>query len=66
MVTLAVPPEAVATILSVGMENLYLSLVPPDYVPAPVPPVDVNTSTLPGEDPTKLTPYGPDSAAKAQ
>jgi Flp pilus assembly protein CpaB len=66
MITLAVPADAVQTILSVGLENLYLSLVPSDYQPVPLPPIDYNNQTLPGEDQSRLTPYGPDSAAKAQ
>jgi len=65
MITLAVPPDAVQTILSVGTDNIYLSLVPSDYQPAPIPPLDYGTSTLPGEDGSKLTPYGPDGASKA-
>lgn len=65
MITLAVPPEAVQTILSVGTDNLYLSLVPSDYQPTPIPPLDYSSDTLPGEDGSKLTPYGPDGASKA-
>ena len=33
LITLAVPPEAVQMILSVGVENLYFSLVPQNYEP---------------------------------
>ncbi len=65
MITLAVPPDAVQTILSVGTDNLYLSLVPSDYAPVPMPPIDYGSDTLPGEDPSKLTPYGPAGASKA-
>jgi len=65
MITLAVPPDAVQTILSVGTENLYLSLVPSDYQPVPMPPLNYGSDTLPGEDASKLTPYGPDGASKA-
>lgn len=66
MITLAVPPEAVETILSVGMENLYLSLVPKNYAPAPLPPLNYADQTLPGANPAQLTPYGPTPADKAQ
>ncbi|MGF1599953.1 MAG: Flp pilus assembly protein CpaB [Acidimicrobiales bacterium] len=59
MITLAVPPAAVQTILSVGLENLYLSLVPSTYEPTPLPPIGFGNGTLPGEDPAVLTPYGP-------
>ncbi len=62
MITLAVPPEAVQQILSVGEENLYLSLVPPTYEPEVIPPFDGNP-VFPAEDPGRLTPYGPDDQA---
>ena len=60
LITLAVPPEAAQTILAVGLENIYLSLVPPTYVPAPLPPIDLDADELPGESEDQLTPYGPD------
>ncbi len=63
LITLAVPPEAVQTVLSVGIENLYLSLVPSNYEPRPLPPLESGESKLPGEDGTRLTPYGPPGAA---
>jgi Flp pilus assembly protein CpaB len=66
MVTLAVPPEAVQVILSVGMENIYLSLLPPSYEPTELPPIDYGNSTLPGEDSTRLTPYGPDDVTETE
>ncbi len=58
MLTLAVPPDAVQLILNVGVENLYLSLVPPGYVPEAWPSLD-EPELLPGEDDERLTPYGP-------
>ena len=57
LVTLAVPPEAVQVILNVGRSNLYLSLVPDDYEPRPLPPLDPTTQVLPGEAEGRLTPY---------
>lgn len=63
MITLAVPPLAVPTLLSVGLENIYLSLVPPSYEPAPLPPIDYTNELLPGEDEQRLTPYGPANAS---
>ncbi|MEM8924361.1 MAG: Flp pilus assembly protein CpaB [Actinomycetota bacterium] len=57
MITLAVPPDAVQLLLSVGLENLYLTLVPPGYEPVELPPLDYNNEVLPGEDPFLLTPY---------
>ena len=57
LVTLAVPPEAVQVILNVGRDNLYLSLVPDDYEPRPMPPLDPTTQVLPGESEDRLTPY---------
>lgn len=57
LVTLAVPPEAVPVILNVGRDNIYLSLVPDDYEPRPILPLDPTTQVLPGEDESRLTPY---------
>jgi pilus assembly protein CpaB len=61
LITFAVPPEAAQRIVSVsggGETQIYLSLVPRDYVPVPLPPHDA-AERLPGEDPARLTPYGP-------
>lgn len=66
MITLAVPPDAAQVLLSVGLENLYLSLVPPGYEPFELPPVDFDNQVLPGEDPDLLTPYSKLDAANAQ
>ena len=58
LVTLIVPAEGAQYISSLPPENIYLSLVSRDYKPvaqAPINPAD----PLPGEDPAKLTPYGP-------
>ncbi|MEM7340003.1 MAG: RcpC/CpaB family pilus assembly protein [Actinomycetota bacterium] len=60
LITLAVPPEAAQVILSIGVENLYLSLLPRTYEPVELPPLDYGNTVLPGEDPERLTPYGPD------
>lgn len=59
LLTLAVPPEAAQRIASLDPGSIYLSLVPPDYQPAPLPPFDID-EILPGEDGTRLTPYGPE------
>jgi Flp pilus assembly protein CpaB len=56
MLTLALPPEAVQLILSVGPENLYFSLVPSNYVATPLP-APALPDVLPAEDPGQLTPY---------
>ncbi|MEL7156995.1 MAG: RcpC/CpaB family pilus assembly protein [Actinomycetota bacterium] len=66
MITLAVPPDAVQVMLSVGLENLYLSLVPPGYEPSELPPVDFDNQVLPGEDGELLTPYSQLDAETAQ
>lgn len=63
MITLAVPPSAVQTILSVGSENIYLSLLPPSYEATELPPINYGDQVLPGEDGQRLTPYGPPAAA---
>ncbi len=57
LITLAVPPEAVQVILNVGRENIYLSLVPENYVPKPLLPLDPTTQVYPGESQDRLTPY---------
>ena len=57
LITLAVPPEAVQVILDVGRDNIYLSLVPDDYEPRPLLPLDPTTQVLPGESQDRLTPY---------
>ncbi|MEL6985173.1 MAG: RcpC/CpaB family pilus assembly protein, partial [Actinomycetota bacterium] len=57
LITLAVPPEAVQVILDVGRDNIYLSLVPDDYEPRPLLPLDPTTQVLPGEAEGTLTPY---------
>lgn len=57
-ITFAVPAQAAQRIASVDPGSIYLSLVPPDYEPVPLPPLDVN-EPLPGEDAAVLTPFGP-------
>jgi len=59
IVTFNVPPDAAQWIAGAGSSGgLYMSLVGPDYRPEPLPAPDVN-GPLPGEDPGRLTPYGP-------
>ncbi len=57
LITLKVPPEAAMVILNVDANSLYLSLVPKDYEPRPLLPLDPTTQVLPGEDINRLTPY---------
>jgi Flp pilus assembly protein CpaB len=57
LITLKVPPEAAQVILNVDATSLYLSLVPKDYEPRPILPLDPTTQVLPGEDANRLTPY---------
>lgn len=61
LITFAVPAEAAQRIASVDASNIYLTLVPQEWVPVPLPPLDI-TELLPGEDPEYLTPYGPTAA----
>ncbi|MFP4513236.1 MAG: Flp pilus assembly protein CpaB [Acidimicrobiales bacterium] len=56
LITFAVPPEAVQRI--VAASDIYLSLVNPEYEPRVLPMPDPY-EVLPGEDPARLTPYGP-------
>lgn len=58
LITLIVPAKAAQYISSLPPENIYLSLVSRDYKPVQQTPIDP-TAPLPGEDPSKLTPYGP-------
>jgi hypothetical protein len=53
-----VPAKGAQYIASLPPENVYLALVSRDYKPVqqtPINPLD----PLPAEDPSKLTPYGP-------
>jgi pilus assembly protein CpaB len=59
MLTFALPALAAQQIASVPAGNFYLTLVPKDYQPQPLPSLDVGLP-LPGEDPAQLTPYGPE------
>lgn len=56
-ITFRVPPEAVPRIVSAV--SIYLSLTSPDYEPRVLPMFDPY-EVLPAEDPSRLTPYGPD------
>jgi Flp pilus assembly protein CpaB len=60
LLTLEVPPDAALWMMTAQVKGgIYLTLVPKDYTPAVVEAPTFNTPTLPGEDPAKLTPYGP-------
>ncbi|CAN5541670.1 hypothetical protein BH20ACT2_BH20ACT2_22740 [soil metagenome] len=59
LLTLLVPADAAQRIASVEPGRLYLTLVADDYEPVPMIPIDP-AAPLPGEDPARLTPYGPD------
>lgn len=59
--TFEVPQEAASIISAAAASgNLYLTLVPNDYVPTPTPSISSLNIGAPGEDPNRLTPYGPD------
>lgn len=59
LLTFALPALAAQQIASVEAGAFYLTLVPKDYQPVPLPALDVN-APLPGETADQLTPYGPD------
>jgi hypothetical protein len=59
LITLQVPAAAAQIIASIAPEELYLTLAPPDYAATALPKLDPYPAVLPGEDPTQLTPYGP-------
>lgn len=63
LLTLIVPADAAQYIASIPAADIYLSLVSKDYKPVAVPPLD-HKAPLPGEQPSKLTPYGPDGVSK--
>lgn len=64
LITFLVPPEAAQLITALDPGQMYLTLVGPDYEPAPIPALDLAPDTpLPGESGSELTPYGPDGAA---
>ncbi len=58
MLTFALPALAAQQIASVEGGSFYLTLVPKDYQPTPLPPLDAR-APLPGETADQLTPYGP-------
>jgi pilus assembly protein CpaB len=58
LITFAVPARAAQYIASVPADGIYLSLVPKDFKPEALGPIDP-LAPLPGEDPIQLTPYGP-------
>lgn len=58
LLTFALPALAAQQIASVSAGSFYLTLVPKDYQPTPLAPLDINAS-LPGEAADRLTPYGP-------
>lgn len=61
LITFAVPADAAQRIASVDPSSIYLSLVPPDYEPVPLPPLPSNEEEpdLPAENGNVLTPFGP-------
>lgn len=63
LITFIVPVEAAQVIAALDPASIYLTLVGPDYDPEPVPALEITPAdTLPGEDGSQLTPYGPDGA----
>jgi Flp pilus assembly protein CpaB len=56
-ITFNVPPVAAQYLVSFGGQGMYLTLVPKDYTPTPLPPLAPIQLQLPGEDPTRLCPY---------
>lgn len=64
LLTFAVPPAAAQVLTSVDPAKMYLTLVPTNYAPVPLPPLDGFPAVLPGEDAATLTPYGPNGIQK--
>lgn len=61
LITFSVPADAAQLIAAVQAGQLYLTLVPDDYEPTAIPPLDLANlgEALPGEEGDALTPYGP-------
>jgi Flp pilus assembly protein CpaB len=59
LITLEVPAKAAQVIASIAPEDIYLTLLPQNYTPEALPKLDQFPAVLPGEDPSQLTPYGP-------
>jgi Flp pilus assembly protein CpaB len=59
LITLQVPPVAAQYIASAPPGSFYLTLLPEQYTPGALPPIDPAITLLPGEDPAQLTPCGP-------
>jgi hypothetical protein len=66
LLTLSVPNDAAMLIASIPSDQWYLTLLPRNYTPVPVPDFDPIIERLPGEDPNKLTPYGPNGLQTTQ
>ena len=66
LITLEVPAPASQIIASIAPNKLYLTLLPPNYKPEPLGQQGPVLSPLPGENPTQLTPYGPDGIANVR
>lgn len=64
LITFAVPATAAQLLASVDPAKLTLTLLPTNYVPVAIPPLDAFPVVLPGEDTTQLTPYGPNGIQK--
>jgi Flp pilus assembly protein CpaB len=58
LITLIVPASAAQYLQAANSQDIYLTLVAPDYKPTPMPPLGTNPP-LPGEQSGQLTPYGP-------
>ncbi|CAN5139266.1 hypothetical protein BH20ACT3_BH20ACT3_06830 [soil metagenome] len=65
LITLIVPTRAAQYVASVPPENLYLVMVAKDYQPVPQSPIDPE-GTIPAEDPSVQTPYGPNGPDSAE
>ncbi len=61
LITLMLPVEATQYLASVKPDQIYLSLVARDYKPEAQPALDLN-ATLPGENSSVITPYGPNGS----
>ncbi len=59
--TVLVPDEVAQLLASIDQGAITFTLLPEDYQATPLPPLDDdNFLILPGEDPERLTPWGPD------
>jgi Flp pilus assembly protein CpaB len=68
VIVFEVPPAVAQRLIALDPADIYLSLVSDTWQPTPLAPIDqaeLDGAQLAGEDPNRLTPYGPNGFAPA-